>query len=546
MKKIISLSLILIISSVNILAQMNSPSNVVLSALQDELKRSTAELQLKNFEKPYFIEYKLQDIQTYRIDARFGALTVSGGGRARRGSAQVRVGDYEFDNSNSFGGGMDFSSIESIMDAVEAGGGGQTLPYEDDYEAIRQRFWLMTDSAYKSAIEQIAAKRASIKNNPPDEVYPDLSKENPVTDLTEAQKIELDVPKFEKMIKNLSAIFKNYPDIINSNVSMFVFSSDNLMINNEGFLIRKPSNYLGLNIQADTQTEDGYNLGASRTIYGKTLASISDEAELTKIANDLANDLLKTRSAPKFDETYIGPVLLTENAAVNIFAQSFASNLINRRGSGSRDLSDRINRRVLPSFLSMTDNPSLDKIGKTELPGAYKFDSQGIEAKPLTLVENGILKNVLTSRTPTKFSKQSNGRSGGISNLIVEANVRKTFAELKAELINQCKILKIPFGIMIKGVNSGGSSIYKVYVEDGREELVRGANVEGVSLQDFRQILAAGDDAWTVNFPSRGGDANVSSVTAPSILMEEMVLRKDGFSKSRPYILTNPYFDKKQ
>jgi hypothetical protein len=149
---------------------------------------------------------------------------------------------------------------------------------------------------------------------------------------------------------------------------------------------------------------------------------------------------------------------------------------------------------------------------------------------------------MLTSRIPTKFSKQSNGRSGGISNLLVEASVKKTFAELKAELINQCRILKIPYGIMIRGVNSG-SSIYRVYVEDGREELIRSANIDAVNIQDFRQILAAGDDSFTVNLPSRG-DSNFYSVTAPSILMEEMILRKDTAPKSRPFILTNPYFDK--
>lgn len=543
MKKTVSVSLIFAILVGNIFAQQSS-SNLILSALKDELKRSTTDLQLKNFEKPYFIEYKLQDVYAYRIDARFGALTVSSGNRSRRGSAQVRVGGYDFDNTNSFGGGMNFSSLESIADLIDSGQGAQILPYEDDYETIRQRFWLMTDAAYKSAVEQIAAKRASIKNNPPDEKYPDLTIETPVTDLAEAKKLEIDVPKWEKTIKNLSAIFKNYPEIINSGVSLFVFSSDNLMINSEGFLIKKPSNYLGLNIQADSQTEDGFTIGASKTIYGKSFATISDEAQLAKTVNELAETLMKTRTAPRFNETYIGPVLLTENAAVNLFAGSFAPNLINRRGDSSRDLSDRINRRVLPSFLSISDNPQLEKIGNTELPGSYKFDSQGIEAKPLLLVENGILKNMLTSRTPTKFSTKSNGRAGGVSNFIVETSVKKSFAELKAELINQCKILKIPFGIMLKGLNSGNTLIYKVYVEDGREELVRGANIDGVNLQDFRQILAAGDDSFTINFPSRGGDSNLSSVTAPSILMEEMVLRKDSSSKARPFILTNPYFDK--
>jgi TldD protein len=541
MHKIISLSLIIAIFAGQVLAQQ-SASDVVLTALRDELKRSVAALQLKNFEKPYFIEYKLQDVQNYRIDARFGALTASGGGRTRRGSAQVRVGSYEFDNTNSFGGGFDFTSIESIIDALDSGQGAQPLPFEDDYDTIRQRFWLMTDAAYKSAVEQIASKRAAIKNNPPDEKYPDLTIETPVTDIVEAKKIEIDVPKWEKTIKNLSAIFKNYPDVVNSGVSMVVFSSDNLLLNNEGFLIRKPSNYLGLNIQADTQTEDGQTLGVSRTIYAKNPQSMASEAELTKIVDELVDLLLKTRAAPRFNETYIGPVLLTENASPNLFAGSFAPNLINRRGESSRDLSDRVNRRVLPSFLSITDNPQLEKIGGTELPGSFRFDSQGIEAKPLVLVENGILKNMLTSRTPTKFSKQSNGRSGGISNLIVETSVKKSLAELKAELINQCRILKIPYGIMIKGVNSG-SSIYRVYVEDGREELIRSANIDAVNIQDFRQILAAGDDAFTVNLPSRG-DSNFYSVTAPSILLEEMILRKDTAPKSRPFILTNPYFDK--
>ncbi len=127
MKKIISLSLILTIYTCQILAQQNQ-SNVVLSALKDELKRSVTDLQLKNFEKPYFIEYRVQDVYTYRIDARFGALTVSSGGRSRRGSAQVRVGNYDFDNTNSFGGGFDFSSVESIMDAFESTQSTQVLP----------------------------------------------------------------------------------------------------------------------------------------------------------------------------------------------------------------------------------------------------------------------------------------------------------------------------------------------------------------------------------------------------------------------------------
>lgn len=542
MKRILALLILAFAAAVPAAAQQNV-SNVVLTALKDEMKRSVTDLQLKNFEKPYFIEYRLQDVYSYRIDARFGALTVSGGGRQRRGSAQVRVGNYEFDNTNSFGGG-DFG-MEAFLGGMDGGLNQQALPFEDDYDVIRQRFWLMTDSAYKSAIEQMSAKRTAMKTNPPDEIYPDLSVETPVTNTEDFKKIELDVAKWEKIIRNLSAVFKNYPEIVNSGVSLFVFSSDSLMINNEGFLIRKPANYIGLNIQADSVTEEGHPTGLSRTVYAKTFDGIGNEEQLAKIAAELAGDILKSRNAPKITETYIGPVLLSQNAAVNIFAQSFAPNLINRRGEGSRDLADRINRRVLPTFLSVTDNPRIERIGSTELPGSYRFDSQGIEALPLNLVENGILKNMLTTRTPTKFSKKSNGRAGGYTNLIVEANAKKTFAELKEELINQCRLLKIPYGIMLKGTSLGSSAIYKVYVEDGREELVRGAVFESLNVQDFRQILAVGDDPFTLNFPARG-DGNLSSVTVPSLLMEEMVLRKDSMPKSQPFVLTNPYFEKKK
>lgn len=553
--QIVLFSLIISISSLSVFSQTNS--DVLIRAMEDEMNRSLTQLQLKELGKPYFVEYGANDVESFMVSAKFGALLGGGFDNSRSASIQVRIGDYDFDNTNLFTTGILSSSIP--------------LPQDDDYDAIRRDLWLATDAVYKSSIEQVSAKRAFLQNNVVDEKLPDLSREQPTVSIQPRQKLQVDGAKWEKIIRDLSAVFRKYPEITESSVSLIARLENRYLINNEGTRLREPSLLISVNIYAETITTDNLKITPSKHFYATTFDKLPTAEQLTQTAEKLAQDLTQVRNAPIFEETYIGPVLFTERAAVQLFSQLLAPNFADERkplsargDDGGGVFGERINRRILPPSLSVIDDPTLTEYKGNQLIGAYKFDAQGVPAKPIQIVENGILKSLFSTRVPTKKSPKSNGRArsgfGGafISNMIVEPKEGKSFAELKQELINNCKAQSLPFGMLFREIDStffsSGNSLsppilaYKVYVADGREELVRNLSIDDFPIRELRQILAVGKDQMTLNHLSSAGQRGIGvpySVTAPSVLMDEIVLRKDTTTKSKPLILTHPYFDKK-
>lgn len=551
------LTLILLIASVSVFAQPKAEtSDVLINAVQDEMTRSLSQLQLKDFGKPYFIEYGVSDIESYSVLARFGALQGSGFDHSRNASVQVRLGNYDFDNTNLFTTGTLASAFPLVLD--------------NDYDSIRHDLWLATDATYKAAIEQISSKRAFLQNNVVDEKLPDLSREQPVVSIQDRQKLQVESAKWEKFIRELSAIFRKYPEITDSSVSMVARLENRYLINNEGTRLREPSLLISVNIYAETITSDNLKISPSRHIYARSFDKLPSFDEITKTAEKLAQDLTKVRNAPIFEETYIGPVLFTDRAAVQLFSQLLAPNLaderppLSSRSNEGGTFTERINRRILPPNISVEDNPTLNDFKGNHLIGTYQYDIQAVPAKPLNLVSNGILKTLLTTRVPTKKYPTSNGRARSgygrpfISNLLVEAKDGKSFEQLKKELLESCKAQSLPYGIIMREIDStffmSGSSLsspilaYKVYVEDGREELVRNISIDDFPIRELRQILAVGNDEITLNHIFGGGQRGTGtpySVSAPSVLMDEIVLRKDTSTKSKPLILTHPYFDKK-
>ena len=547
------LSLFVLINTSNIFAQANS--DILIKAMEDELSRSVTQLQLKELGKPYFVEYGISDIETFVISSKFGALLSSGIDKTRTASIQVRIGDYDFDNTNLYSSGA-FSSVIP-------------LALDDDYESIRRDLWLATDVVYKSTIEQISSKRAFLQNNGLEEKLPDFTREKPTISIQPRQKLEVDSAKWDKIVRELSAVFRKYPELTESSVTFYARLENRYLVNNEGTRLREPSLLISVNIYAETITPDNLKITPSRHIFAKQFDKLPNAQELNQTAEKLAQDLTKLRNAPIFDETYIGPVLFTERASIQLFSQLLAPNFaderrsLSARGGEGGVFAERINRRILPPNLSIVDDPTVEEISGYPLIGAYKYDLQGIPAKPLQVVENGILKTLFSTRVPTKKSQNSNGRArsgqGGphISNLIIQSKEGKTFAELKQELINSCKAQSLPYGMLFREIDSTfystGSSLsppilaYKVYVEDGREELVRNISIDDFPVRELRQLLAVGNDQNSLNHLNGNGQRGIGvpySVTAPSVLMDEIVLRRDTSTKSKPLILTHPYFDK--
>lgn len=569
--------------------------DILLKALKDELARSIEKLQLKDLEKPYYIEYGVEDTESFEVKAEFGAVVKSRRHKSRLLRVDVRVGSYNLDNSG-------FASQRSPFLMARS---SRPLVLEDDYSALRHDLWLATDGAYKQALEQIAEKRSLLQTKVQAEEIPDFSRAEVTATIAPRKSIEFDQKKWEETLRRLSSIFREFPAIYDSSMNLYVKVLHKYFVNSEGSEIRQPALLVSLNIRAFTQASDGMQLRHFVPFYGINLEHLPPEKEIAAAIRNMAEELTALTSAPKL-ENYVGPVLMAGQAASELFAQVLAPQLSGERPPlmeqqqmaammGESKLASRLNRRVLPSFFTVVDDPTQETFGGNPLIGFYKVDDQGILAEPVTLVERGILKTLLMSRRPRKEILQSNGHaravgidtpSAHIGNLFVKTEEGKNFTELKKELIDLCRDMDLSYGLLIKKLDNpsitgrelslssfamrGGSRrelltppilVYKVYVEDGREELVRGVTVEEISVRMLRDIVAAGKDyhvnnrltaggmmgaffSYAAAFGGSGAFGIPTAVVAPSVLFEEMELKQPTGPQEKPALLKHPFFKK--
>jgi hypothetical protein len=575
-----------------------SPEDVLLKAMQDELARSIAQLQLEKLEKPYYIDYAVVDTDTFQVQAAFGAAIKSDRERNRLLRVDVRVGNYDLDNS-------DFIGSRSLLSAVQAF--PRQLVLDDDYAALRQDLWLATDATYKQALEQLAEKRAFIQNKVQTEPLPDFSREEATKTIAPRRPLTYDQAKWQEVVRRLSAIFRDYPAIQDSKVSLRVQVAHKYFVNSEGSIVGQPAPLVSLHARATAQAPDGMQLKHFVPFYGASLDQLPSESEMMAAIRQMAEQLTALASAPVL-ENYSGPVLLTGQAAAELFAQVLAPQLSGHRPPlleqqllammfPKNELADRLNRPVLPSFLTAVDDPTQATYHQRPLIGAYPVDDQGVKAQAVTLIDHGVLKALLMSRRPRKEIARSNGHgramplgspSAQIGNLLVQSTDGKSFAQLKQALITRCRAQGLSFGLLIKTLDNpsitgkefsfsplmmaGGLLreslaapvlVYKVSVEDGREELVRGLTVSQMSVRALKDIAAAGSDyyidnrlttsggglmgvvfAFAAGFEEFGAEGIPTTVIAPSVLFEELELKRTSGQQQTPALLERPSFTK--
>jgi predicted Zn-dependent protease len=574
--------------------------DIVLRAMKDELARSMKKLQIENLQKPYFIAYRLTDTDSCTATASFGALISSlcppadaGHGRSRQLAVEVRVGDYSRDNTNFYAFQLQTSGVVRTFVS-----GGMGISTDDNYDEIRRQLWLATDAGYKQALDVYAKKKAALENRTRTDDAPDFSKEEVVNDSESMPRIELSRSDAESTVKALSGLFRQAPGIDNSQVQ---FAAHNYVIrylNSEGTSFNRQVSSVNITANADTQAADGMPLTDFEAIYAHSLQELPSREEMTKRLRDLQARLQSLRTAGLV-ERYTGPVLFEGRAAAEIFTQGFASALIGQPrvvvddvrfekifGSDDGSLIDKVGGRVLPDFLSLTDNPTAHEFQGKPLFGGYHVDEDGVKARPTVLVDKGILQTLLHTRALIPGTMQSTGSRRGPgaipSNLILSASKSISNDELKAELIRLVKQRNKEYGILVRRLgnsmlaqslgrsrtiiitNRGGAAIevepfleaYKVF-PDGHEELVRNLNVLGLTLGAFKDIVAVSDSpsVYTMPFRSRRLSPVISgqsfstlptlvSIATPSLLFDELTLqRPTGDVPNLPFT-KHPFFDK--
>jgi hypothetical protein len=415
-----------------------------MKAMRDELDRSMKQLQLENLEKPYFIAYRVIDSESTSVSASFGALDSSDQGRGRRITVEVRVGSYQLDNTNFFSFTLNMSSM------VQAFNGTAELPLDDDYNELRRQIWLVTDATYKKAVEDLAKKRAALENKVDTDRIPDFSKETPTQTAITAAPVHVDRAQWETEARNLSALFRAMPDIYTSGVSFSAVNSNVRYVNSEGTWYTRQEPRVTFNAHANTQAADGAPLEDSTSLYAQSLDGLPDSDALTARVRALGQRLQDLRASSEI-QSYNGPVLAEGAAAAQLFRAIFLPNLLGvrqpmmdatlgmRNTQAENPFLDKIGGRVLPDFLSVTDNPTLAELNGKPLAGTCKVDEDGVPTRETLLVDKGILKTLLTTRDPVRGIEHSSGSrhdgQAAPSNVIVTADNGLSQDDLRAKFL---------------------------------------------------------------------------------------------------------------
>jgi hypothetical protein len=529
--------------------------DVVLKALHDELDRSMKQRQLEQLEKPYFISYHVQERTSLDTSATFGALLTGGVSRVRFLTVQVRVGNYQRDNSNF------------MMDPPHANGLSENtvLPLDDDYQELRRQIWLATDTAYKAGLEILSRKRAALENRQARENLPDFSTEQPVTALDAFSPSKLDLSKSETLVKHLSAAFRQSPEIYTSSASLTLTNTRTWYVNSEGSSATRQDSGAILVAMAQTQATDGTMLPDWVMVSGRSMDTLPAESDLISQIHTMAERLTKARHAAMVDR-YTGPVLFAGTSGAEAFSQVMAPKLMAMRAPTSDNpqmeayaaqniskFQERLGSRVLPKSMSVVDDATQASYQGTPLLGAHAVDDEGVKTRPITLVDQGYLKTLLNIRDPVSAIPQSTGsfRTFGAqpSNLFLNVTDGVSEQELKDQLLTMVKMRNKDFGIEVRQV---GREAYKIY-PDGHEELMRLGQFDGLDDGAFKDLAAVSTNLSVISvpfaafggrlYPGQAGAPLVSFI-APALLFEELTVKPPTGQLPRLPLSKHPFFDK--
>lgn len=499
-------------------------TDVLMRALSDELERSMTDLKLEGLQKPYFIQYNVEDRVTFSIDATFGGLTRSDTERQRQLGATVRVGSMELDNTN-----------------LGLGPRPVSLPIDDNYLALRQMIWLTTDAEYKLAAELLARKQAYLKERKIEDRPPDFSPAEPIKQIDPSSEIAVDRTLWENHVRRLSAEFKKHQDIEDSSVSFWAGAVNAYIVNSEGTRYRKRDTGIGVTISAEVRGAEGMEISDRRIYLAEQFNQLpSIDAMLSEIDRMCAD--LRATAAASMGDHYSGPVLFSAEAAgeavASLLAGDLASKPVRLGGFGSDDtMEKKIGLRILPRSFQVYDDPREKFYEKALLAGSYLVDDEGVPAQRVTLVENGILKTLVGSRTPSRKIRTATGHGrgrlgsteSGAACLFIEDKNAIADDQLIAELVQAAKDEGLEYGLYVKALSGGGFGslsaplyAYKVYVGEGRQEPVRGLAFLPVEMRSLKYILAAGTKRAVYN----SSGSPLVSVVAPALLFEELELTR--------------------
>jgi TldD protein len=534
---------------------------VLLDAMTSELHRAFTSLghsaagAKDNQLPPYFMSYSVADADILSIRAEYGALEDNEQQQARVADIQVRIGDAKLDNTHGTHRG---SAVNTMQ-----------LPLTDDRVALERTLWLATNGGYSNALDNyLRVKTEAQVRAKEEDTSPDFSEEKPQTAIEQpAPPVKVDRDAWGQKVAGLSKIFREFPDVYQNLVMLSVQNETDYFASSEGSRVVAPHLQARLVMLAATRADDGMDLFRAQTFEAETIDGLPQPAVLEAAVRELGKSLEALRKAP-VTQPFDGPAILSGRAAAVFFHEVLGHRLEGQRQRGDEEgqtFTKDIGKEILPSFLSVADDPTRTTFGKTWLSGSYDYDDEGEKAQRVDLIHDGVLKTFLMSRLPIASFSSSNGHgraqvgrmpTGRQGNLIVTSTKTVPEKELRRQLIEEAKKQGKPFGLYFEDISSGFAVttrsspqafqviplvVYRVYVDGRPDELVRGVSIVGTPLAALKRIVATGDKSEVFNGEcgAESGTVPVSAV-APAMLVSEMETQRQPQGTARPPILPMP------
>jgi len=565
--------------------QVPQDSDHTLQAMRDEMARAKTRLELKipNIDqpvRPYYVEYRLLDLELREVVAEFGTILSSTHTRNRFMDVEARVGSYRLDSSN-------FVSDDAFRGFIGPTG---SVGIDRDYDSLRQDLWIATDQAFKEAVETYSRKQAYLSSLARQSDIDDFSKADPVQLIEPLETPDWTNRNWEQEARETSATLRAFSEIHESRVTYYLVYATQYLLTSEGTEIRKNRHFAAIEAGMGTFANDGVPQNHFYATYATRPADLPGVDTVRKGLNVTGTELMALRAAPPAQD-YTGPVLFEARAAASVLAQvlgpaangarppiSFSPVMEQLLGNlgGKSDWVGRLGARVLPTSVSVVDDPGAKDFNRTPLIGAYAVDDEGVRAQKVALVENGNVKGELMSRRPGPDSNQSNGHGRAaflndakptMSNLFFTSAETLSPAELKKKFLDTCRAEKLAYCLVVREMDNpalsllhqedfsellasygGGAGtgdrlplvVYRVYPETGREEMIRGSRIIGLNSRALRNLAGIGNDSFAFNYMQSqdNGFAGTAlgafgsarsglpaSVVAPSLLFEELEVR---------------------
>ena len=511
--------------------------------------------------KPYFLSYAVNDTESVTMNAQFGALTSENESRRRTGDVQVRLGSQAEDNTHG-------THRNSALTTIQ-------LPLTDDKEAIARSLWFATNRGYGKALDSyLQVKTEQQVRAKEEDSSADFSREVPLEELVSVEdKFTVDAPvmqnkaEWEGRIKEVSGLFKQFPDVFYSTVSLEASNETDYFVSTDIRRVSTSSHVARLVVVGRTRAADGMDLFRVETFESDQLGRLPEQKVIVDKTLAMLKNLEALRVAP-VTEPYNGPAILSGRASAVFFHEVLGHRLEGQRQKGDEEgqtFTKLLGKPILPTFMSVVDDPTIKDFNGIALSGHYVYDDEGQKARPVELIKDGVLETFLMSRMPIASFKQSNGHgraeaghmpTGRQGNLIVSSTKTVSDAELREMLKAEAKKQGRAYGLFFEDISSGFAVttrrspqafsvvplvVYRVFVDGRPDELVRGVSIVGTPQAALSRIVATADKQEVFNgiCGAESGSIPVSAV-APAMLVSEIETQKQAQGSARPPIVPPP------